>query len=129
MRKHADKGARKGPKKFWPAWRYGPALVEGGEVQARIFDKPEDVPDGWVAHPEELKVKAAPLPAPTEAAAPKSRKKGAPAAPPAPTAEEAERAHLVADLKAKGYADDVLANASIDELRATMKAEVDDSNQ
>jgi hypothetical protein len=37
--------ARKGPKKFWPAWRYGPA----GESQ--VFDRPEDVPAGWEDHP------------------------------------------------------------------------------
>lgn len=29
----------------WPSWRYGP----GG--QAKVFEREEDVPAGWVDHP------------------------------------------------------------------------------
>jgi hypothetical protein len=127
MLKHPDKGARKGPKRYWPAWRYGPALVEGGEVQARIFQKPDDVPEGWVTHPNELKAKAAPAADATPAAPAAPRKKGAKAAA-TPTADEAERAALIAELTAKDYDPAELAGATLDELRAVMKAEPDAAN-
>lgn len=32
----------------WPAWFYGP------NNQAQIFNKAEDVPEGWVDHPRKL---------------------------------------------------------------------------
>lgn len=32
----------------WPAWRYGPA----GE--AKVFQRPEDVPEGWINRPQTL---------------------------------------------------------------------------
>lgn len=34
-----------GKKVYWPSWRYHPSCPEG-----RIFQKPEDVPEGWVSH-------------------------------------------------------------------------------
>lgn len=30
-------------KEVWPSWRYGPNRAKG------IFERPEDVPEGWVA--------------------------------------------------------------------------------
>lgn len=127
MRKHADAGARKGPKKYWPAFRYGPALVEGGEVQARIFQKPDDVPEGWVSHPSELKVKAAPAAEATPATPTKGRKKGAePKA--TPSADDVERADLIEKLTAKDYEPAELAAATLEQLREVMKADVDAAN-
>lgn len=32
----------------WPAWRYGP------NEASQIFDREEDVPEGWVDHPRKL---------------------------------------------------------------------------
>ena len=34
--------------RFWPSWRYGP----GGA--AAIFERPEDVPEGWEDHPSKV---------------------------------------------------------------------------
>jgi hypothetical protein len=55
--------------KFWPSWRYGP----NGE--AAIFERPEDVPDGWSAVVSFAA--AAPEPA-TEDQAPAKRGPGRP---------------------------------------------------
>lgn len=33
----------------WPAWRYGP------DGEGKIFEKPEDVPKGWVDSPAKVK--------------------------------------------------------------------------
>jgi len=41
----------------FPAWRYGP---DGG---AAIFDKADDVPAGWVDHPDKVKEPKAGKPA------------------------------------------------------------------
>lgn len=124
MRKHADAGARKGPKKFWPAWRY--SFDADGNVIGRIFNKESDVPEGWVSHPNDLKVKAAPAaPEATPAAPTKGRKKGATPAPPAPTAEEAERAELITKLTAADYDPAELAASTLEQLRDAAKAESD----
>ncbi len=32
----------------WPAWRYGPDGV------AQVFEKEEDVPEGWFDHPSKV---------------------------------------------------------------------------
>jgi hypothetical protein len=32
-------------KLLWPSWRYGP------DGQAEIFERVEDVPEGWLDHP------------------------------------------------------------------------------
>lgn len=42
----------------WPSWRYGP----GG--QAAIFQKEEDVPEGWTKKPDEAPEVYVPRPAP-----------------------------------------------------------------
>lgn len=39
----------KGPKKFWPAWRYSAECPEG-----KVFNTADDVPDGWVDHPSKI---------------------------------------------------------------------------
>jgi hypothetical protein len=34
--------------KAWPAWRYGPDGI------GKIFERPEDVPKGYVNHPKDV---------------------------------------------------------------------------
>ncbi len=43
----------------WPAWYYGP------DGEGRIFDRAEDVPEGWQDHPDKAKA-VAPKPAPVK---------------------------------------------------------------
>lgn len=74
-KKH-DKGFKKGPKRYFPSWRYGPGytgpLKDGREDPqfARIFNKAEEVPEGWVKSPEEAKALASAAPAVVEPTAP-----------------------------------------------------------
>lgn len=118
-----DKGFKKGPKKFFPSWRYSAECVEG-----KIFQRPEDVPEGWVDHPSKIVVADAVEDIP-EAPARESK----PLTPPPQTAQQkaaatraATRAKQEADkrdalmkklLKA-GYDPAELAAASMDELTA-----------
>lgn len=41
----------KGPKKYWPAWRYHASAPEG-----QIFNAADDVPESWVDHPSKVNV-------------------------------------------------------------------------
>lgn len=58
--------------KYWPAWRYGPK----GEMQ--IFERPEDVPEGWLdtpaKHAAEAKARAAAFAVADEIAAERANK-------------------------------------------------------
>lgn len=125
-KKH-DKGARKGPKKHWPAFRFNADFPEG-----KIFQKPEDVPDGegWVDHPSKivvappapLKSLKADVPAETPAKGSKGSKKAPP--PPAPS----ERDIAVAALTKAGYDPAELASASDEELATALKDVNDGAN-
>ncbi len=42
----------------WPAWRHH--IGQFGRLESKIFDQPEDVPEGWVAKAEDAKPKRAP---------------------------------------------------------------------
>lgn len=42
----------------WPAWRHH--IGQFGRLESKIFDQPEDVPEGWVAKAEDAKPKKAP---------------------------------------------------------------------
>lgn len=116
MRKHADKGAVKGPKKYWPAFRRD---AQGNE---RIFQKPEDVPEGWFATQAEAVVYAAskvpaaveppPKAAPAANKAPMKRGKNAPPA--------NERDAAIAKLLGAGYDLAELTAATDAELKAEL---------
>lgn len=113
-------GFIKGPKKFWPAWRYSVSNPEG-----RIFQKPEDVPEGYFPTLAEAQkaaevVDEAPAPAPAPAAPLKAPKKG--------KAKDDPRAQKIAKLKDAGYDPTELANASDAELDAALKANPDAAN-
>jgi hypothetical protein len=45
--------APKGPKTYWPSWRYGPGGVAG------VFQSEDDVPEGWTDHPAKVGVAVA----------------------------------------------------------------------
>jgi len=47
--------------KDWPAWRYGP------NGQSDIFQREEDVPEGWVDHPDNVGKEALEKPTTNEA--------------------------------------------------------------
>lgn len=115
MRKHADKGFKKGPKKYWPAWRTNAA------GDSRIFEKPEDVPEGWFAtHAEAVAYAETPAaPPPPPPPAPKALKKGQKAEKPAP--EKTQREKDVDTLLAAGYDPKELAEATDSELTAAVK--------
>lgn len=97
--------ARRGPKKEWPSWRYGP------NNQKRIFNEGEKIPDGWEDHPDKVKVKAQPesstsTRAPRKAAAKTAEKKDGDKGGEKTDAEKAEEARYRAEsiefLKAAG---------------------------
>lgn len=133
--KKDPKGAIKGPKKYFPAWFFGPGYVgqnaEGREdpAHARIFQKQEDVPAGWFRTPAEAKAYAA------ENAAP-AAKEPPPAATPAPNKGKGksiakpvdERAAKIAELIKAGYDPKELEKATDAELDTALKDLKDGAN-
>lgn len=129
-------GFKKGPKKFFPAWRFGPGYTgigaDGREdpAHARVFQRIEDVPEGWFATPAEAKAYAA-----SKVAGP-APKEPAPAAAPAPNKSVAkkvakpvdERAAKVAELLKAGYDPKELEKATDAELDAALKDLKDGAN-
>ena len=125
-------GFKKGPRKYFPAWRFGPGYVgpdaAGREdpAHARVFQKLEDVPEGWFPSPQEAKDFAAaqeveetpgeplkkPTPAPNKAASKKAAK---------PASENPSRESAIATLQAAGYDPAELAAASDAKLQAALK--------
>lgn len=76
--------AKKGPRKYWPSWRYGPgyeAPADGSPPKpgefCGVFNSAEDVPEGWVDHPDKLKTPAPPKTAETAVAPAVARRKKA----------------------------------------------------
>lgn len=126
--KKDPKGAVKGPKKYFPAWFFGPhytgpdAAGREDQANARIFQKQEDVPLGWYRSPQEAKDNAA---AATAAAV----KELPPAAVPAPNRGRGrtvakpvdERAAKIAELVKAGYDPKELEKASDAELDSALK--------
>lgn len=80
----------KGPKKFWPAWRYSAECPEG-----KVFATADDVPEGWVDHPSKIGKVEAPA-APTGQTAKKADEPKK-----EPTKAEAKRA--AAEESRQGY--------------------------
>jgi len=107
----------KGPKVYWPSWRYGP------NDQAMICNTQADVPEGWVDHPSKL---VAPEPAPEPA--PENTQKPAPAAPVSKKAEKAEayRQALLKEARAKFGA--VPEEATVAELEAALAPKAPNGN-
>lgn len=108
----------KGPKRYWPAWRYHETCPEG-----QIFQNAEDVPPGWVAHPSKI---GGAEPAPQGA--------GSPQTTPAPSGrktkaekEEEKRLALLAQARAK-FGDIVPATASIAELESALNPAASNGN-
>lgn len=130
-------GFKKAPKKYFPAWRYGPGYVgpdaAGREdpQHARMFQKPDDVPEGWFATAAEAKAYAA------EQAAGPAAKEPAPPATPAPNKGGGkknlakpvdERGAKVAKLVAAGYDPKELESASDADLDSALKDLKDGAN-
>lgn len=102
-------------KVYWPSWRYGP----GG--QSAIFQKAEDVPEGWVSHPSEVEETDA---KPTPPKSNRRKKKDEPAppltAPPSsPVVDEELRQKLLQE--ANELFEGVPADASIETLQELLK--------
>jgi hypothetical protein len=111
-------GFKKGPKRYWPSWRYSVAVPEG-----KVFDKPEDVPEGWFPTLAEAQAyeKAQALPAVIAANAdPAAKVKKAPKAK-EKSADEI-RAEKVAKLIKVGYDPEELKVAKDADLDAALKA-------
>lgn len=131
-------GFKKGPKKYFPSWFFGPGYVgqnaEGREdpAHARIFQKQEDVPEGWFRSAQEAKDFAAANAAPATAKEPVpltpparngAKNKNAGKAPPVD-----ERAAKVATLVKAGYDPKELEKAPDAELDAALKDLKDGAN-
>lgn len=118
-------GFKKGPKKFFPAWRFRPGYAgpdaAGREdpTFARIFQKAEDVPEGWYVSPQEANDAAeAPAPVVEKPLTPPAPNKGKGKAK-APPADE--RAANVAKLTAAGYDPKELETATDAEIATALK--------
>jgi hypothetical protein len=121
-------GFKKGPKKFFPAWRFGPGYVgpdkDGREdpAHARLFHKQDDVPEGWFATAAEAKAYAAEQAAPPTAKEPvvatpaPNKGKGKSVAKPVD-----ERGAKIAALVKAGYDPKELESASDADLDSALK--------
>lgn len=109
----------KGPKKYFPSWRYHESCPEG-----QIFQNEEDVPAGWVDHPSKI-----------GGAAPVKQGAGSPQTNAPPTGgrkskadkDEEKRAALLAQARAK-FGDIVPATATIAELEEALNPAAPNGN-
>ena len=94
-------------KQSWPAWRYGP----NGE--ARIFNKDDVVPKGWVDSPKNVpqseKLKEAPK---------GKAKKGAQEPPPELEPSAEEKAATIASIREAGI--EIKDDATVEEINAAI---------
>lgn len=97
----------KGPKAYWPAWRYHESKPEG-----QVFQNAEDVPAGWVDHPAKIgQDDAAPVKAPAAPAASTRKTKA--------EKDEERRLALLAEARKK-FGDIVPDTATIAELESSL---------
>lgn len=101
----------KGPKKFWPAWRYHADCPDG-----QIFNSQDEVPAGWVDHPSKINASGLVTKAVDNKSAGSEPKPAAAKKPTKAEAAEETRLQYLAAAQAKFGSTAVPANATVAEL-------------